>query len=178
MDTTKKNVPPPVERIKANLLEIIRLTRDTIRYVSNKGYKIELDPSLCDVAIKILEGVDSHRIVDGFLQRSYNYWDKIKLKDEPFLLANAEILFGELPNNVIQTFVSMMLAKNDEGKSFVPDETKECVWELIHAMIKGAIKYVHESRCPKEIDGKKQYTVEFFPKIRVSKEIEIWKIKL
>lgn len=170
--------PPPVERVKSNLLEIIKLTRDTVIYVGNNGYKIELDPKLFDVAVNILNGFNADKIVQGFIERSYNYWDKIKAKDEPFLLANAEILFGELPSNLIQIFTKMMESKNEEGKSYVPDETKECVWDLIFAMIKGAIKYVHESRCPKEVDGKMKYTVEFFPKVSIRKQVEIWNIKI
>ncbi len=177
--TTFNNIKtPPEERVKANLLEIIKLTRDTLIYVSNKGYKINLDPKLFDIAISFLQGWETIKIVDGFISRSYNYWDVIKSKDEIFLLENAKVLFGEIPTSFIEIFVDMMKAVDKDGKSYVPDETKECVWKLIHAMIKGAVKYIHSSRCPKEIDGKKQYTVEFFPQVSIRKQIEIWEIKL
>lgn len=173
-----KNTVPPVERIKANLLEIIKLTRDTIKYVSNNGYKIDVDPALCDLAVSLLAGWSSEKIVDGFIQRSFKYWPMIKERDEDFLLNNADVLFGELPTNVIANFTNMMKARNEKGESYVPKETKDCVWDLIHAMIKGGIKYVHESRRPEEVNGKKQYTVEFFPEIKIREQVEIWKIKL
>lgn len=178
MDQKKETPPPPVERVKSNLLEIIRLTRDTISFVKGKGYKIDMDPNLCNIAVKILEGVQSNKIVDGFIERSFNYWDRLKNKDEEFLLVNATVLFGELDLSVTNTFAGMMRAKDENGKSYVQDETKESVWKLIHAMIKGSIKYVHESRCPKEIDGKMKYTNEFFPKIRISEQVQIWNIKI
>jgi len=170
--------PTPVERVKSNLLEIIRLTRDIISYVSQNGYKINIDPNLCNIAVKILENVQASKIVDGFIERSFNYWDKLKEKDEEFLLLNSNVLFGELDQNVISAFASMMKAKDPNGKSYVPDETKESVWKIIHAMIKGSIKYVHESRCAKEIDGKMKYTVEFFPKIRISEQVKNWNITI
>jgi len=176
--------PNTDERFKNNLLDLCALLRETIVYINGQGYNLALKPSMIDIGINLLKGQLAENVINGFINRSYkfvnettSYWDMCLIKDEKFLIDNVSIIFGEFPQDFLKTFTEIISLKDKENNLVVKIETRESIWAFLHAMIRGSIRYIHEKREMKEIDGKKQYTKEFFPQISISKQVQIWKIK-
>lgn len=178
--------PCTEERFKIVIIDMAQLIRKIVVYVNSKGYKTKLTPQTIDLGTVALNGFSGKKLTHEFVKRSYKiapgcetdtYWDKAREKNEDFLHQNLSILFGELSMDLVQDFSDIMKLKDDKGKYVVVDETRESIWEFLQALIKISIRFVHETRKPELIDGKKQYTVEYFSEISVSKQVTLWKIK-
>lgn len=181
--------PPTEERFKNNLLDLCQLLKDIVLYIKSQGCLDTFNPVLMDLGINFVRGIEAKKIIHNFIDKSYiitntnssnsteTYWDKIRMKDEEFLRNNLHIIFGMLPADMIKIFSDILNSKNKEGENILKKETWDSIWVFMDALIKGSIRYIHETRIPEVVDGKKKYTIEYFPQISISTQVKLWNIK-
>ena len=190
------------ERYKDNLLALCDVTKEIIVHIQKQGIKTRLQPSIIDFGSSIIESSSPESIIDGFIKRSHEYcvkykiedgsdphpyvWEKIRNKEEDFLLNNLNTLFGELSKDTVILFAELFSITDSKGKLAVSSEKKEDMWSLLHGMVRICINYIHEKRKPgeieKEINGEiiktKGYTVTFYSDIKVKALTEKWNMNV
>jgi hypothetical protein len=182
------------QRYKDNLLALCELNRDIIVDINNKGIKTSLHPTMISIGMSILEQSDAENIIKGFIHRSHEYslampnennnndnklyhpiiWERIRNKDENFLLNNSDSIFGEMSKENIAYFKEIFTLKDHNGNLAIVNKQKEQMWSIIHGMVKICIKYIHEKREP-NVETKK-YTLPFYDTISISKLTKKWEL--
>ena len=162
------------QSIKEHIDKLCNLGVNIINYIKQKGFDTPLDPSLLRLASIGLNFISSAKITNTFIGRSYKYWDKIQKKDETFLIENCDVLFNGLDQESIKNFSNIFAAKQSDGTSVLPIETKESIWELLKAIVCNCIRHIHKIRSRDPISGK--YTVTYISDISVRLESKNWAI--
>ena len=199
--------PPPSGRFEINLLIFVDFFKTMFQEAKEENLikeRISLFP-LVEILIKKANNDD---IVKWFIERTYEYWDKIYEKDGDYVeeissklfqmvqdgkledikdaddLKGAEGLMGNLSKGHIDNFKEVMTGvyKDEDGEEVkVFDyERKEELWVYLQSFVKISINHIHLTRQMGD-DGK--YKTKFFSKIdgekvSVKKLAEKWKVKL
>ena len=189
------------QRYKDNVLNLCDLTKEIIVDIQSKGIKTKLQPALIDVGIMILENTSAEQMVEKFISSSHDYcveykienndphpyiWEKIRHKEEKFLLENINTILGEMSEDMLQSFTELFVLKDKKNKSVINPKHKEEMWKLIHGMVCITIRYIHEKRKPgdieKEVDGKivksRGYTVAFYSDIKIKSLAQKWELNI
>lgn len=170
------------EKFQNNLLELIDLVKETVSWLNQNGYETKVSPFTISLGKAFVSTWDPNETIHTFIERSYEHWDRVQHKEEEFLTSNAEILFSGVSKEHISSFTEIFrLKENVDGKevSVIPPETKDSIWEILHAMIRISIRHIHLTRKPELNDNSKMaYTVKYFPHISVRKNVEKWKVIL
>lgn len=159
-----------------NTIILCDLVIETVKWAQGEGFQTTLSPFLLQVGRGILSTKDPSTMIAGFIERSYSYWSSILSKDQKFLIDNAKILFAELPEDHVKAFSVLFASKNPDGSFVIPQETRDSVWEILHAMVTNCIRHIHLSRCPDKVT--KRYTMDYFPNISVKGCVTAWHVSL
>ena len=165
-----------------NFEVLLTFATDIINFVNEQGVETEITPEVLNAGSMYVKFLDKKNIINGFIMRSYNYWEKIKDRDEDFLMTNCSVLFNELDESYIEDFNRLFSLKKDDGDFVLPKETRDSLWDILVEMIKCCIKYIHNERGftvydpPKYIKATdkyihKGYSKSFFPEIKLSSEV-------
>jgi hypothetical protein len=172
----------------SNFEILLKFTTDIINFSNEKGEKTEITPEILSAGSMYIQFLDRKSIIKGFIKRSLKYWDKIKNKDEEFLINNCSVLFNELDEKYIDDFSRLFTLKKN-GEYFLPQGTRDSLWEILTEMIICCIKYIHQERCfkvfdpPKFVEStqkyiEKGYTKSFFPEIKLSTEVKRFEVEI
>lgn len=160
------DTPPPEERFKITILQLL----DYIKILSEE-YSQPL--GLIGV-IKIgLNTISSNDLVENFIKKTYDNWEKIRIKDTDYFINLSEVFLSEVNSNKEEYADSPLLKCINIGKetsnfktllSKLDDDDKDTIWSGIHPLIKQSISYMKQNR-------------EKFNNIDINSEIKIWNIK-
>lgn len=147
-----------------------------------KGYGT-INPFLVKLALTAISQFNTHYLIQGFIEASHKEcWDCIKSKDEEYFVKNSAEIFKYLPTEKVDLFKELFTTKDKDGVSVISQSLKDDIWEILHAMVKISIQYIHKNRVPiiKDEDGiqKMVYTCEFFDEIAISEHAKKWKVTL
>jgi hypothetical protein len=174
---------PEEERFYKNILIMAEAIHDCVTKLFDKGYKT-VDPNVVSLAVEVIGVFDRHFLIQGYIKNSHSVcWDYIHKRDEVFFVKNSSDVFQYLPMDKINLFKDLFLTKDEQGNSVVPQELKDQLWNLLSAMTKISIKYIHNRRGPylkKLGDGTlvPAYKQDFFEDIDVKKHANTWGVVL
>lgn len=136
----ESNVPlGPHDRFKATLIDFIGLMGEVIGDAARAGHPT-IDESMVNLALEITKLAEGEYLVEGFIDRSYSHWSKVRDRDQAFFNSNADVIFSEasadIRNKINDLFVT--------GK--VTTEDTKSIWAYFEAMIRICINYIKEKR--------------------------------
>jgi hypothetical protein len=113
-------------------------------------------------------------LIESFITKTSNQWDKIKERDTDHFSKNMKTLLPILEDDHIKE-----LARIFTSTGVIDDDDKDAFWEFIESFVKLSINYVHTGRKPEQLtDGSFKYTNNYFPNIKVKSAAESYKVKL
>lgn len=174
---------PEEERFYKNILIMAEAIHDCVSKLCAKGYQT-VDPAIVLLAVELIGAFDKHFLIQGYIKNSHTVcWDYIHKRDEIFFVKNSSDVFKYLPMDKINLFKDLFLTNDEEGNSVVPQELKDQLWDILSAMTKISIKYVHRQRAPylkKLGDGSlvPAYRENFFEDIDVKRHAKTWGVIL
>lgn len=176
------DLAPPEDRLRDNIKGLIDLCRDIIADAADKGFG-GINIGLIDVAALTLAKWNQTELINDFIDKSHEYWDKIRLREENFFRSNMATIFANVPL-IDMGAVAGLFDATQPGTTelLVPKEDRDAVWDFLTAMVKICIKYIHNERkpCVRKVGDtyKPFYQREFFPNIRLEQHAKQWDIKL
>lgn len=176
------SIAPEEERFSRNATIMAQAVHESITKLYNAGYKT-VDPGIVLFAVTIISSFDKHYLIQGFIEGSHETcWDGIKRRDEVFFVENAGNIFKYLPMDKVNLFKDLFTTKDMNGNSVISQPFKDQLWDLLDAMVKISIKYVHKNRNPYSIQTNEGivngYSTSFFNQVDVGKHANIWGVKL
>lgn len=175
------SIPPPSKRFKVNVICLSDIISDILKDVSLHGIDTTGMILGITVAKNLLQEADEKKLIDGFIERSSDYWEQIRLQDIQFLIDNCHTIFTDIPKEYIVSFSNLFKMKKVVHQNYI-----ESIWKVLQAMVKICIKHVHQERQmieeKQQIEGKtvvvSKYTKPFFPSLSLSKLKDLWEITL
>jgi len=173
---------PPEDRFYKNILILSEILYNGFNELKNLGYT-SLNPSMIDLVMNIISSFDKKYLITAFIKKSHEkFWDKIKLRDEEYFIENSHKIFDILPMKNLDVFKELYLSKDEKGNSIITDDQKDDIWNLLDALVKISIKFVHENRDPQSIvkDGKTllKYNKEFLNDVNIEYHKKEWGLNL
>lgn len=154
-----------------------------------KNKQTELNPN----AIAFASGFANSKIkelgskyaIDQFITRSSKYWKTIHEKNFDELKGHLSEMCPLIPADTLNQFVQLYSGKKSDGKSYIPTDDIEALWEYVFNFIKLGINYIHFNRKPQyteakaaEKTGSFTYTANFFPDVKVGEMAKLYNVKL
>jgi len=173
---------PEEERFHKNTIIMAQAIHESVNTLYNKGYDT-INPNLITLAVTVISSFDKHYLIQGFIENSHETcWDNIHKRDEKFFVENATDIFKYLPMDKVNLFKDLFSTVDTNGKSVVPQSLKDQLMDLLSAMIRISIKYIHKNRSPfsySTTDGMKHaYGSSFFDEVNIDYHAKVWEIKL
>lgn len=103
------------------------------------------------IAINYIQKMDPIDLIEKFISKSYEYWCKIKEKDEKFFIDVADKIFGNLPSGDVNMFKNIFILKKDNGDPLIGDEYKDILWNYFHANVRISLSYLSETKSYKRL---------------------------
>lgn len=162
--TSDTKIPPEEDRFRANLLGLTDSLINIVKYLDSHGHKT-VPSNILLIAKGIVEAKDSKgrcELIELMIGKSKAHWKKIHDKDEKFFIDNADDVFGMFKTSDVSVFKTLFTATDKDGKLLVGTKNRENLWNIIHSLVKIAIKYCHKH---------KKLEVKF-----LEEQITLWKI--
>ena len=128
------------ERFMINVDGLLTLTAEIVEIAKTMGVT-KLSPKLISVIAGLLKSYKGPKLLERFIDNSFNYWDQIFVKDEDFFNENASKVFGSLPMDNVNMFKDLV-----GHPEIVDAETKATIWQYFHSFVKISIKYMNDHR--------------------------------
>ena len=125
-----------------NSIIFVNLTQNILDEILNERKELTAEyskiPAALKIAKSILELENPNKIICGFIDKSYDYWDKIANKDSTILTEHLDIIFGE---NEYISKIQYLYVNN-----YVSESKLNTLWKLLLAFIHNSVKYIHFSK--------------------------------
>lgn len=155
-------------RFKSNVLGIAEDIKYNIELLHTKKVT-SIEPTSIQMMIDLIKIINPKMVIDEFIVKSYQHWDKIKERDESFFLNHAGNIFPFLPQEKMAPFLQLFHTNDNAGKCVISDELKDTIWNNLHGMIKICIRYIHKHREQNE---------EFHEDVDLQANAQTWGLKL
>ena len=167
----------PEQRFKKNLISFIEFTQEVLVELKTDD-KVNINMEMISFTKGVLSKYDDRQLIETFITRSNQYWDRIMAKDRIFLLENVETIFKDIPVDKVLS-IKQLFSKD---KILISPEDEYVIWDYFKSLLKICIHYIHCSKNPKiiEQDGKfiKAYGNNNFSEIKVTRLAKKWEINL
>lgn len=170
------DIIPEEERFCKNSVVMIQAVAEGIRKLNSHNKNIDL--GIFPFIISFINSIDKHYLIQEFIKNSEPYWDMIKSKDEKFFVENSKEVFKRLPLEKVNIFKEIFEAKDSQGNNIISSTFKEQLWNILGAMIKICIKYIHKQREPFSNEEVHGYNKKFFEHVDINKHAQLWNVKL
>ena len=187
---------PAEERFKRNFITLVDICHEMVEEGSDNGVS-SITPTMFNLVKIFITRLEGRFLIERFIRKTYDYWDKIHAKDLEYfkeLGLNLFTMAGDkgLDNMVegedksltsglnmdkISAFKNLLSAKyvdSDGNEVEIFDDDKvEDTWKIMHGFVKQSIMYIHNNR--DMVDG--EYTKEYFSNVNIKENAEKWKVK-
>lgn len=187
---------PAEERFKRNFLTLVDICHEMVEEGSQNGVST-ITPTMFNLVKIFITRLEGRFLLERFIRKTYDYWDKIYEKDLNYFkelglnlfsmvgdkgldnIVNREdkSLTGGLSMDHISSFKNLLSSKykdeNGNDIEIFDDDKIEDTWKIMHGFVKQSIVYVHKQR--QMVNGK--YTKEYFPNVDIKENGEKWKVK-
>jgi len=130
-----------------------------------KQNNLSINTFLIESAIAVIEIYDIleiQKFMKFFIENGFQYWDKIKERDNNFLATSLSSIF----NNDYVNDLSFFFGKNKERKIYIDDETIQYFWDLFSGIVHNSIKYLYYRNSNELLN------------FDLNKEIQKWGVKI
>lgn len=187
---------PTEERFKRNFLTLVDICHEMVEEGSENGVST-ITPTMFNLVKIFITRLEAKFLIERFIRKTYDYWDKIHAKDLEYFKELGLNLFsmagdkgidnmvdgedksitGGLNLDHISSFKNLLSAeyKDSDGNEIkvFDDEKIEDTWKIMQGFVKQSILYIHNQR--QMVDG--QYTKDYFPNVNIKENGERWKVK-
>jgi len=187
---------PTQERFKRNFLTLVDICHEMVEEGSENGVS-SITPTMFNLVKIFISRLESKFLIERFIRKTHNYWDKIYEKDldyfkelglnlfsmadnkglDNMMEGDDKNLAGGLSLGHVSSFKTLLSAKyKDEDGNEVEifdDEKIQDTWKIMHGFVKQSIHHIHNER--EMVDG--QYTKDYFSNVNVKENAEKWKVK-
>ena len=143
------------EKFRENLLLLVGFAKELVEWANGEGHVTIVTPLILDFAALALKNLNKDDIIHTFIIKSYDHWDKVKERDENFLMSQCDVLFADLGPEYVNDLNKLFAKKNEDGSFFVPPQTRDSLWEMLHEMICCCIRHIHIMREPASVTDPK-----------------------
>lgn len=191
-------ISTPEERFKNNLNTMLDIIIDMFEEGSENSI-VSGSYKVLPILKFLVSRSNGERIINNFINRTHEYWDKMRTKDinyfkdfgldlftdmrengmeqyNPSLSSYKEII-DNLSSSHVEDFKKVLEAsyKDEDGNDvdIFDEERKEDIWKILGSFVKISVVFVHEKR--KYKDGK--YTEDYCPFLNVRENVDKWGIK-
>lgn len=185
-----------LDRFKNNFLVLIDICQEMVEEGSQHNVS-DISPTAFRIIKIIASRLKPNFLIERFISKTNNYWDKIKEKDLTYfkgvgldflnfadnngidnvIPSEDKSIFSGLKMDHINSFSKILEGKyTDESGNEVEifdDDKIDDVWKIMHSFVKQSIVYIHEQR--QIVDGVP--TKEYYSDINLSNHINVWNIK-
>jgi len=187
---------PTEERFKRNFLTLVDICHEMVEEGSENGVST-ITPTMFNLVKIFITRLEAKFLIERFIRKTYDYWDKIHAKDLEYFKELGLNLFsmagdkgidnmvdgedksitGGLNLDHVSSFKNLLSAeyKDSDGNEIkvFDDEKIEDTWKIMQGFVKQSILYIHNQR--QMVDG--QYTKDYFPNVNIKENGERWKVK-
>jgi hypothetical protein len=129
----------------ANSKRLIELTKTILSEILRERPELAEEysklPDILTFAETMLSAEDQNKVICGFIDKSYVYWDKIIDKDFTILTEHLDIIFPK--NEYVSKIQYLYINK------YVNESRLNVLWKLLLAFIHNSVKYIYFSKNPK-----------------------------
>jgi len=192
----------PEERFKSNLLALFDIIDEMFKEGADNGV-IQNSINILPLIKLFIKRTSGDHMVKRFINRTQNYWDIIKRKDDEYIKERLLDIFNNVQEKGVDAVKEDEEFKDDcgdnklinslskdhfvvfkdlisgsynyEGEEYriFDDDRKEDIWRIMHSFVKISLCYIHNGR--KWVGDK--YTVPFFDTIKVKELASEWGVK-
>ena len=190
------SAPPTEERFKINFVTLIEICEEMVQ--EGDEHKVcELTPTMFSILKIIVRNINSRFLIERFIRKTHDYWDKIYDKDIEYFKNLGVELFNMAEDKGIDNmldgddksvarglkFTHVSLFKDLLSASYLDSDGKTVeifdddriadTWKIMHSFVKQSILYIHTNR--KMVDG--TYTTDYFSNVNVKQNAEKWRVR-
>jgi hypothetical protein len=168
------------ERFVTKVLSLCELIKDLLENAKADKIDVPVDPFVMSLVINFIkkerEG-DPCKVVQTFILRSFDSWDRAAAREKDYFLTTGISAFtgAGIPEKNADSFKELFNVKKQDGNLLIDESVQGQIWDIFESLIKTSVVYIHHARQPDR--ETKKYTKSFFPSLSVKKEIERWKIE-
>jgi len=126
-----------------NLNSLISEIYDTLVELYEGGYEV-IDPKIVLAGKTALKNFQNQEILQGFCLRYYQNYKLIRSaylqKDRNFLIKNADLFFGELPEDIVNSF-SELLGKRIGDGYLISEDDQLMIWDYVYALTLNGLRW-------------------------------------
>ena len=176
------SLPSEEERFGFNVEGLCETVVVLIKKFNDCGVNT-VSPMLITLASKFVSTFTKKKVINGFIEKSYEFWNQIKTRNNDFFLENATKVFGDIPIDNVDVFKGLCTAKDRNGNFIMTSKDYDELWPFFESFVKISIKYIHKERKPYTSRTSREviYGYEnpkFAEYINLPKAAEEWLIKL
>jgi len=166
---------PPQERFKDRVVQFCEFVKAVLEEANTNGIETPASPFIMDLIKNFIKKEDSDKIIQTFILRSHESWDRALMKEKDYFRTDGLKAFYGIPEKNLEEFNQLFDLRKPNGELLFNDKIQEGVWEIFHSLIKISICYVHYMRKPDP--ETKKYTAAFFPSISVKVQVQKWELQ-
>lgn len=125
---------------------------------------LSFDPSVIDKVFTFISGSDKEKFIEGFIERTHDIWDNIKLKNKHFFVENASKILGNSLNPQYLNDILKVFEDKEDGTCLIDDDDIETIYSYLFAMVKPSIRYVEKNKST-------------FPSINLEQVMNSWSMR-
>lgn len=143
MQSKSVSLPTTVERFFMNVEGLFQLVSELVNSAYQAGHKI-VSPYLVNFAGFVLFKLDKEFILKTFIEKSYEHWEQIRVRDEDFFVHSAGKVFAGLPLDSVNAFKELFLVGTSKGDRFVSEDDRDALWDYFESLVRISIHYLQE----------------------------------
>jgi hypothetical protein len=182
-------------RFKTNFVTLVEICEEMV-HEGDRHNVSGLTPTMFSILKILVKTVNPVFLIERFIRKTSDHWDKIHTKDIDYFKTVAADLFNIVENNGIGgvidqnekltsglklSHISMFKDlisgsykdENDETVMIFDDERVTDTWKIMHSFVKQSLLFIHTKR--KMVGG--NYTVSYFSNVNVKENAEKWKVR-
>jgi hypothetical protein len=137
------STPNSVERFHFNAKSLFSFILELVENAHTDGFKI-IHPSLIKFAGIVLFNLDKNIFLKKFIEKSYQHWEKIYIRDTDFFINSAGEIFLNLPLENVNAFKELFLLKTEDGEYYITEDDKDALWDYFESLVRISIIYMTE----------------------------------
>lgn len=142
------------DRFKKNLVSLAEYIVDVNDDAVKRGVHI-MDSGLLRVGSNLVNGISSKSVIETFISKSNQSWEKIRIHDQVYFNTKALDFFSGVPEDLVNKMRILLMGKDDKGNYYVKDEVRVMIWKYLESFVKISLKYL--SPDGKSLVSKQEY---------------------
>ncbi len=134
---TKLSEPAKITATKFHgvLKDLTELVSQTVQWAGREGVPLSMNSALLTIGQMMVAGFNPVSATAGFIMRSAEHWESIRVCDDKFLIDNCHLLFQEAPKSMVAELAGLFNLRLVDGKQYIPRPYPDFVGKQGHRAI-------------------------------------------